>query len=200
MRAWGACDSRFEPGCPDFLIQMKKITPNWYVITGGPSSGKTTVINELAKLGYLTIPEAARVYFNQETAKGKSLDEIRGDEAEFQRKVLKMKIKIENDLPKNKIIFLDRAIPDSIAYYQVCGLNPKEVTQLCQKKQYQKIFFLEQLPVENDYARIENAETIKKLNRLLKEEYQNLGYKVIDIPPMSVEKRVQKILAEMNKN
>ncbi len=176
---------------------MKQITPNWYVITGGPSSGKTTVINELTKLGYLAAPDVARDYVSQEIANGRSLKEIRGNEAEFQRKVLKMKIEREKKIPKNKMVFLDNAIPCSIAYYQICGLNPQEVIQLCRKNQYQKIFFLEQLPIENDYARIENAKTIRKLNKLLKEEYENLGYKVINIPAMSTKERVQKILAEI---
>ena len=178
---------------------MKK-TPNWYVITGGPSSGKTTVINELAKLGYFAAPDVARDNINQEIAKGKSLKEIRGNEAEFQRKVLKMKIEREKKIPEDKIVFLDNAVPCSIAYYQICGLNPKGVIKLCQKKRYRKIFFLEQLPVEKDCARIENAKIIKKLNKLLKEEYKNLGYKVINVPAMSVKKRVQKILAGLNKN
>jgi len=179
---------------------MKQITPNWYVITGGPSSGKTTVINELTKLGYLAAPDVARGYISQEIANGRSLKEIRGNEAEFQRKVVKMKIEREKKIPKNKIMFLDNAVPCSVAYYQICGLNPQEVIPLCRKNQYQKIFFLEQLPMEKDYARIENAKTIKKLNKLLKEEYENLGYKMINIPATSTKERIQKILAEVNKN
>jgi predicted ATPase len=179
---------------------MKKITPNWYVITGGPSSGKTTVINELAKLGYFVATDVARNYINQEIARGKSLKEIRRNEAKFQRKVLKMKIEREKKIPKDKIVFLDNALPCSIAYYQICGLNPEGVIKLCRGNQYQKIFFLKQLPVKNDYARIENAETIRELNKLLKEEYKNLGYKVINVPAMSIKERVQKILAEVEKN
>ena len=170
---------------------------NWYVITGGPSSGKTTVLEELAKLGYLIYPEAARIFIDKEIAKGKSLKEIRSDEAKFQREVLKMKIRVENSAPKDKIVFFDRAIPDSIAYYQICGLNLKEVLKFCQNKVYRKIFFLEQLPFDQDYARIEDNETIKKLNKLLKESYQDLGYEVINIPAMSVKERVQKILTEI---
>jgi len=171
---------------------------NWYVITGGPSSGKTTVLNELAKLGYVVYPEAARVFINQEIAKGKSLKEIRGDEVEFQRRVLKIKIEVENSAPKDKIVFFDRALPDSIAYYQICGLDPKEVLKFCQKKRYRKIFFLEQLSFNQDYARVEDDKTIKKLNKLLKESYENLGYEVINIPAMSVKDRVQKILSEID--
>lgn len=177
--------------------------PNWYVITGGPSSGKTTVLNELAKLGYIVNPEAARVLIDEEMAKGKSIEEIRGPtkggypEAEFQKKVLKIKIDVEKAAPKDKIVFFDRAIPDSIAYYQICGLDPKEVLKSCRGKVYRKIFFLEQLPFDQDYARVEDAETIKKLNKLLKESYQNLGYEIIEIPAISVQKQVKKILTEM---
>lgn len=172
-------------------------TSNWYVITGGPSSGKTTVLKELAKLGYLIYPEAARVFIDQEMAKGKSLKEIRGDEAEFQKKILKIKIEVEKKAPRDKIVFFDRAIPDSIAYYQIVGLDSSEVLRFCQKGRYRKIFFLEQLPFENDYARVEDEETIKKLNKLLEESYQNLGYQVITIPAISVEERVRKILKEI---
>jgi len=174
------------------------IDKNWYVITGGPSSGKTTVLNELAKLGYIIYPEAARVLIDEEIAKGKSIEEIRGNEAEFQRKALMIKIEVEKRAPKDKIVFFDRAIPDSIAYYQICGLDPKEVFKFCQEKRYRKIFFFEQLPFENDYARVEDSKTIKKLTRLLKESYENLGYEVINIPAISAEDRVQKILSEIN--
>jgi len=183
------------------MPKFRKINnSNWYVITGGPSSGKTTVLKELAKLGYVVYPEAARVFIDKEMKKGKSLKEIRGNEAEFQRKVLKIKVEVEKTAPKDKIVFFDRAIPDSIAYYQIAGLNPQEVLRFCPKRKYKKIFFLEQLPFGQDYARIEDNKTIKKLNKLLKESYKNLGYEVITIPALSVKERVEKILSEIKKN
>lgn len=170
---------------------------NWYVLTGGPCSGKTTVLKELKKMGYIVYLEAARTFIDQEIKKGKILKEIRKDEREFQKKILKIKIKIEKIAPKAKMIFFDRAIPDSIAYHQTCGLNPKDVLKFCKRKIYRKIFFLEQLPFKNDYARIEDSKTIKKLNSLLKKSYENLGYKVIKIPIASIQERIKKILAEI---
>jgi predicted ATPase len=149
---------------------------NWYVITGGPSSGKTTLIQELSKLGYIICLETARVLIDEGIKKGKSIKEIRGDEPGFQRKVLRMKLEREEKMPKDEIIFFDRAIPDSIAYYQIYGLDPKEVLKLCPRKRYKKVFFLEQLSFDRDYARIEDRKTIQKLNHLLKESYRNLGY------------------------
>lgn len=156
-------------------------------------------LNELAKLGYTVYPEAARVFIDQEMAKGKSLKDIRGDEAEFQKKVLKIKIDTEKIVPREKVVFFDRAIPDSIAYYQIAGSDPGEVFKFCQEKNYRKIFFFEELPFEKDYARVEDAKTIKKLNKLLKESYENLGYEVIVVPSVSVKERVKTILAEIKK-
>lgn len=170
---------------------------NWYVITGGPSSGKTTVLKELGKAGYTIYPEAARVLINKEIVKGKTLKEIRRNEAEFQRKVLKIKIETEKTAPKDKIVFFDRAIPDSIAYYQICGLDPKEIIKLCREKRYGKIFLLEQIPFKKDYARTENLQIAEKLNKLLKKCYKKLGYKIINVPAVSVKKRVKIILAEI---
>ena len=177
-------------------LKFKKALP-WYVITGPPSSGKTTLINELSKLGYLTYPEAARVIIDREMAKGKSIEEIRKNEAEFQKKVFRMNVEIERAAPKDKIVFFDRAIPDSIAYYQLYGLDPKEVFDACKKIRYKKVFFLEPLPFVKDYARIENGKTVEKLTNLLKENYKKLGYKIVTIPAMPVKERLNKILKEI---
>ncbi len=171
---------------------------NWYVITGAPCSGKTTIIKELENLGYVVFREMARVLIDKERNSGKLTEEIRKDEGQFQKKVLKMKIELERDAPKDKIIFFDRGIPDSIPYFDNCGLDKKEVLKFCKTKQYQKIFFLEQLPFKNDYARVEDTKVVKKINNLLRKSYKNLGYKVIDVPVASVKERIQRILKEIS--
>ncbi|MEM5794017.1 MAG: hypothetical protein QXS48_02825 [Candidatus Aenigmatarchaeota archaeon] len=38
-----------------------------------------------------------------------------------------MKLKIEETVPKDRIVFFDRGIPDSIAYFKICGLDTKEL-------------------------------------------------------------------------
>ena len=145
----------------------------------------------IEKLGYRVIPEAARVLIDEELAKGKTIEEIRKDERGFQRKVLAMKIKIENELSKDEIIFFDRAVPDSVAYYQISGLDPEEALSVCQRGQYSKVFLMEQLPFEKDDARTENPEAVKKLNQLLKETYEKLGCEVVFVPAVSIEERVE---------
>ena len=71
---------------------------NWYVITGGPSSGKTTTVNLLNKRGYKTTIEHARHYLDTQLVKGKTVDEIRSNQKEFQSGILHCRIPVRGDL------------------------------------------------------------------------------------------------------
>lgn len=169
----------------------------WHVITGIPSSGKTTVLEHLAKTGYRTVPEAARVLIDEGIARGRTVAEIRSNEGDFQQRVAKLKLKTEAELPLEEIVFRDRAMPDSIAYYQLCGLDPQEARAVCRRDLYRKIFLMEPIAFEGDYARTESPEAIARLNDLLREAYEQLGYEVVTVPVVSVEDRVRFILGRM---
>lgn len=173
--------------------------PPWYVLTGGPSCGKTTLLRELQKLGLVTFQETARVLIDEYKKRGISVQELRKDDVLFQQRVLEMKLDIEKKAPKDKVIFFDRGVPDSIPYYKLCGLDTKELERISRNR-YKRIFFLEQLPFQQDYARVEDGETVRKLNRLLLESYENLGYKVIIVPVMPVKKRLQLVLSWLEKD
>jgi predicted ATPase len=67
--------------------------PNqWYVITGAPCSGKTSVIHELEKRGYHIVTETARAHIEKQLAKGLTLSQIKEDELAFERHILHLKI------------------------------------------------------------------------------------------------------------
>ncbi len=176
------------------------IQTNWYVLTGGPCSGKSQTLEYLAYLGYFTFPEVARVLINMELAKGKKIKEIREDEKEFQNKVLPMKIKLENRLDPKQTIFFDRGLPDSIAYLKKENLNVDKVIRESKKRKYKKVFFLEQFPlkVKEDYARTENKQTAEIISKLIFEAYTNLGYKLIRVPVMkTIEAKAKFILDKL---
>lgn len=175
---------------------MKKV-PNWYVITGGPNSGKTTTIEHLAKRGYYTIPEYARLLIDRELAKGKTLEEIRKNEVKFQEIVLKGKLELEGKAPKDNTVFLDRGVPDTIAYYRVIKAKfPKRLFQIS-KNRYRKVFVLDMLPYRKDYARRESSKIAKAIHKFIKQTYKELGYEIVRVPMMSVEKRIKLILSKI---
>ncbi len=170
---------------------------NWCVITGAPCSGKTTVIDALEQRGYAVVHEVARAFIDTELAKGKTLAQIRADERAFERHILMEKVKIEATLAKADIVFLDRAVPDSMAYYRLRGLDPAEPRQWSQAVRYRNIFLFERLGFLTDPVRAEDDQTAERLSQLITESYQSLGYDLIPVPVGSVADRTEFILEHL---
>jgi len=172
----------------------------WYVITGGPSSGKKTVLKHLKIIGYRIIPEVARGVIDRANRQGITTQELRKDEVKFQESLLLPKLRLEQNLPRNQVIFWDQTLPSSIAYLQNCGGDPRKALKLCERELYKRVFLLRQLPqFTKDYARTEDKVAAEKISQLLKEAYEQLGYEVILVPVMSVAERVEFILDYMEK-
>ena len=172
---------------------------NWYVITGAQFSGKTTLLKELEELGYRVIHEVARAFIEMEMEQGQTLEKIRADKETFENRVLHAKIAIEERLPKDKVIIFDRAIPDSIPYFELAGLDTKEVIGRSPRHRYKKVFVLDRLPYAKDQTRIEDQQTAARLDRELEAGYRTLGYEIKRIAVMSVQDRLKLILQEIEK-
>ena len=166
----------------------------WSVITGAPCSGKTAVIHMLEQRGYKVVHEVARAYIDNELMRGKTLAEIKADEWAFERHILMEKVRIESTLDKDEIIFFDRGVPDSIAYYKLNGLDYTEPFQKSGEVRYQNVFLFERLRFLTDPVRSEDEKTALRLNRLIEESYQSLGYDIIHVPLLSVEERTALVL------
>ena len=173
---------------------MRKQT-NWYVITGGPGSGKTTTVNLLKDRGYITTLEHARHYLDTQRLMGRTIEETRKNQREFQLGVLNMQIEQENQISPDVLVFLDRAIPDALAYYRFLNLPEDEkLTAALLTVSYKKIFILDCLPIMKDYARTEDAAAQQKIHALLIEVYKSLGFPIIPVPVLKPEDRVDLIL------
>lgn len=170
---------------------------NWIVITGAPCSGKTSVINALADRGYRVAPEVARAYM-EELFKAHTIEEVDENILELQQHILESKLKRENELPEGDLIFFDRGLPDSIAYYQTRDLPTAEVIAACRKRRYKKVFIFDRLPFQEDSIRHENPELAELLDKLIREAYQLLEYDFISVPVMSIEERTQFVLDEID--
>lgn len=174
-------------------------TTQWYVITGAPCAGKTTLIKALAQLGYAVVHEVARAYLMQQRAQGLDLAAVKSDLANFEREILYRKAAIESKLPCEQLIFLDRALPDSTAYFKAAGLDISETLTYVQRFRYQGIFLLERVPCTKDAVRTEDDAMAATLEQLLQETYRDLGYSPVHVPLLRLTDRVLFVLKHVQK-
>lgn len=170
--------------------------PDWYVITGGPSTGKTTQIRLLTEQGYHTVPEAARLIIDEALAKGVTIEELRADEKKFQDDIAKRKMEIEATTPRDRLTFFDRGMHDTLAYlrYHTFKTEPW-VAELMKISHYKKVFLLEPLErFSEDYARTEDAEFTKQIDQLFYDAYHEYGMEVIRVPDIGKTERLSYIL------
>jgi len=171
------------------------IETNWYVITGGPSTGKTTTINILQERGYKTTIEHARHYIDTMRINGQTVEEIRNNKRKFQLGVLDMQIEQEASISPEDLVFLDRAIPDALAYYRFLKLEIDQILkEALSKVNYKKTFILDRLPLVKDYARIEGENDQIRIHELITEVYASFPFPVIHVPVLQPEERVNFIL------
>lgn len=178
---------------PKLLNTPYKVHTNWHIITGAPSCGKTTLINLLAQQGYQVVPEGARIYLEQEVAKGRSMDDIRSNEHDLQRCIMEMHAEIERGLAADAFMFLDRAVPDCLPWHRIFGVDPNSMLLECFKRRYASVFILDQLPVELDGYRYEGASG-DYFDMWHTRDYAALGYTLVRVPVVPPEDRVAFVL------
>lgn len=169
----------------------------WYVLTGGPCAGKTTLIFELEKRGHAVVQEPARLIIDQQLADGRTIEEIVTD-PQWLISVVRKSHAMAVEIPQNEQYFFDRGVPDSLAYYK---LNHAEVDDefraALSAVRYRKIFLLDLVDFTNDEARSETPEQAMVLHGLIREAYESEGYEIIEVPVLPVPERADFVLSHL---
>lgn len=173
------------------------IQTNWIVLTGGPSTGKTTLVEELKRRGYFVVPESARAQIDECLAQGQTLEQIRRDEKVFQDIVLKKKVEMEKTLDPSQTIFLDRGFHDSKGYYNFIKMKFSEEQFNDHPFRYKHVFILNLLPYQKDNIRTESAEDQKVLHDYIHQAYKDADYNLIEVPALPVDERIEYIFANI---
>lgn len=171
------------------------------VIIGGPGTGKSTIIEGLIEKGFCCYPEISRQVTLE--AKKKGIEQLFLENPLLFSELLlegrknQFKSALEE---KQELVFIDRGIPDVLAYMHYIGDSyPIHFDLACRENVYTKIFILP--PWEDIYVsdkeRYENFEQAKLIYNHLTETYQNYGYELIEVPKDTLDNRILFILDQI---
>ena len=167
-------------------------------IIGGPSSGKTSLINNLKIRGYTCKEEVSREIIKK--AKEKGIDQIfLNSPIWFSEKLLTQRIKQFKEAEKNidQYVFFDRGIPDIVAYLDYIKFNYSNIfIEESYNYRYDKVFILppwKEIYIR-DNERYETFDQAFEINKFLVKWYTKFGYEIKSIPKLSIENRIDFIL------
>lgn len=157
------------------------------VLTGGPGTGKSTTLDELARRGYTVLPEAARAVIDEQRRAGSPYVPWTTDDADyahFQSLIVERQLAQERAAPEG-LVFLDRGLPDVIPFYEGRGIVPPPIVTA--PGRYEQVFLLEPLPPEHyrtDAVRRETVEEARALQQTHRDAYTCLGYEPVVVPSL----------------
>ena len=168
------------------------------IITGGPGTGKTSLIEELRKNDFKCFDEISREITLKYREKG--IEQLfLSDPNLFSQELLNGRIQQFNNsinLQAN-CVFFDRGIPDIIAYlnFKKADLS-KKILKAVDKYRYDIIFLLE--PWEDIYSsdiiRYESFDQVITIDSYIKNTYKEFGYNLIIVPKDNIKNRVDFII------
>jgi len=174
------------------------------VLTGGPYSGKSSLIAALSKRGYDTVPEQAIIVIEQliqtwdknTFTKWKTLNM-----PAFQQLIFNAQRKIENQNAPKKCCFFDRGILDPVAYLIHNGLpTPDTMLHVSKQASYDMVIVcdtLDSFDQRKHTGRTESRTESIKIGNLISQTYLRAGFPVIRLSEASIEARTKIVLALM---
>ena len=168
------------------------------VITGGPGTGKSTLIEALQKMEFTCMPEISRTITKQAQESG--IDQLfLKDPLLFSKLLLEGRVHQyqEADLDTSHTVFFDRGIPDIHAYMEYSGTEyPNDYIQKSMEHRYSKVFMMPPWKdiYKTDSERYESFDQSLIIYKHLIQAYEDIDYEIITVPEGSVESRVAFLL------
>jgi predicted ATPase len=172
--------------------------PHLFVISGGPGCGKTTLLNELAQLGFPCVPEDAReIICEQVQAGGNALPWA--DRLAFTRLMLDRSIaSYQSHASASQSTFCDRGIPDTLGYARLIGLSDQGlIMEACRRFRYAPLIFLappwRAIYTVDDERKQDFAEA-EQTYAVVSSVYRELDYQTLELPLLPPTARARFVL------
>jgi predicted ATPase len=172
----------------------RRTSDRFWVVTGGPGSGKTALIEALAAAGFARVPEAGRAVIREQVAQGGEAlpwtDPAAFAAAMLERDLGNYAAAAATDGP----VFFDRGLPDIAGYRALSGLPACAATEAaCRLHRYnRRVFIAPPWPAiyANDAERRQTPGEAELTYRAMAAIYPAFGYQLVELPRASVAERV----------
>lgn len=171
------------------------------VVTGGPGSGKTSLIEALALTGLATEPEAGRAVIRRQQA-------IDGQGLPWRDRALFAELMLDRDIEAHArsaatddLVIHDRGVPDAVGYLVLCGLPvPPHFDRAASDLRHAPLVFIAPVWPEifgPDDERRQDLDEARRTHTVMAEVYPRYGYELVELPRTSVADRVAFVLASL---
>ncbi len=173
----------------------------FFVFTGGPGSGKSTLVEALAERGFAHMPEAGRAIIRDQVAIGGEALPW-SDRRAFAELMLSYEMRsYRAALASNGPVLFDRAAPDVIGYLRLSELPaPAHMERATRLFRYNpRVFIAPPWPeiFAQDAERKQSFAEAEATHRAMVETYAALGYELLHLPLASVEERVRFVIGHI---
>ncbi len=175
--------------------------PNFHILTGGPGAGKTTTLDALRRRGFEVVEEAARKILKEQAAIGGNAthdgDQVRYRDLMLERSIADFDGVAERAAP----VFFDRGIPELLRYAVPEGEEtPAPLAEAIRSRRYGPLVFI--FPpwraiYRHDEERKHDFTHAARVFDDVGAAYRACGYRLVEVPLLSVEERVDFILSRL---
>ena len=171
----------------------------FHVITGGPGSGKSTLIEALGRRGFAHSIEAGRAIIQDQVAIDGPAQPGR-DPLAFAELMLSWELRSYRAAAvQSGHVFFDRGVPDMVGYFRLLGRPaPSHVTRAAERFRYnRRVFLAPPWPAifTQDAERKQTPEEAVRTCEAMVGAYSSCGYELVTLPLASVDERVRFVLA-----
>lgn len=173
-------------------------TDRLHVLTGGPGSGKSTLIEALGRRGIATSAEVGRAIIREQLASGGTALPWSDHLAFAEQMVVREVEAHQAALAIGKAVVLDRGVPDVIGFLRVSGLSvPPHIDAAAQRYRYNSRVFIAPWWAEiftADPERKQTPEEARATFAVMVETYRDYGYTLVELARATVADRATFVL------